>query len=71
MTFLSRPLTRQWGWITLALFVGLAAGNFHATSEAVAGSANWWQRHEKKHLTAQQQQDYDTCAKVVGNLETN
>lgn len=71
MTFLSRPLTRQWGWIALALFAGFGAGNFHATKDAVDGSSQWWQVHEKRHLTAQQQADYDTCAITLRNFASN
>lgn len=71
MDLLRRPASRQFGWVLLALVTGFAAGNFHATRDAVEGSSRWWAGHEKRHLTAVQQQDFDTCAKVIGNLESN
>lgn len=52
---------RRVGWFVLAVLLGFGAGNYHATKAAVDGSSQWWARHERRHLTAQQQADYNTC----------
>ena len=61
MSYLGRPHVKQWGWV---LFFGLAcfaAGNYHVTQEAVIGSAQWWQAHEKRDLSAAQRQAWTQC----------
>lgn len=72
-TFLEKPLARQWGWVVLALFAGFAAGNYHATDDAVKGSARWWQgqvhKDLKAHLTDQQQKDYNVCVDEMSQFE--
>ncbi len=59
-----RARSRYWGWLLLAGIVGFAAGNYHATMNALDGEAQWFrgwcgqqvQKTDQHHL----QEDRDT-----------
>ena len=70
MSFLSRPRVKQWGWVMLFGLVCFGAGNYHATEDALQGSARWWQGQEmqvaKQAWTSAQKKAWNDCIKDLG-----
>ena len=55
------PRVKIAGAVVLAALVGFAVGNGHATSDALKGSAEYWQKHERADLTAGERQAWQQC----------
>lgn len=63
---LDEPKIKWIGGCVLALLVGVAIGNGHATNEALKGSSQWWQQQKHLAVTAQSRQDWSRCMKDYG-----
>ena len=65
-SYLDRPTVKQLGVTAFVFLVGLAIGNGYRTTEALQGSARWWEQQVKAHEHLQSANDWKACGQLLG-----